>query len=169
MAGTNAKPKAKRQRKRKARTEDVSSASSSEDEKAVMRGKALKETVGGCFKDARSMTERAKATPRRTESVPREAADPGASATKAPARPQNEPTPTAPVPNSTDPTAPAFETFYLRAATAEFAEELDKIRSADDFDDASLPVLVNALRQGASLFSAEEQRRVLVNDATSGP
>ncbi len=59
-------------------------------------------------------------------------------------------------------TAPAsFESYYLKVAISEFAEDLDKVRSASDFQDASLPVLVNALQQGASIFSMDERRRVM--------
>ncbi len=54
-----------------------------------------------------------------------------------------------------------FTNFYLQRATVEFAEDLDKIRNADDFKDEALPVLIQALRQGTGLFSAEEQRRVV--------
>jgi hypothetical protein len=45
--------------------------------------------------------------------------------------------------------------------TKELEEDLDKIRSASDFKDSSLSVLITALQQGNSLFSPEEKRRLL--------
>ncbi|KAI9748163.1 MAG: Adenosine 5'-monophosphoramidase [Candelina submexicana] len=64
-------------------------------------------------------------------------------------------------PSAKDNTAPAsFESYYLRMATSEFAEDLDKVRTASDFRDASLPILVKALQQGASIFSMEEKRDI---------
>jgi len=55
----------------------------------------------------------------------------------------------------------AFTKFYMQRATQEFAEDLDRIRGADDFRDDALPLLINALQQGTSVFSKEEQRRVV--------
>jgi ribosome assembly protein 3 len=49
----------------------------------------------------------------------------------------------------------------MQRATQEFAEDLDRIRGADDFRDDALPLLINALRQGTSGFSIEEQKRVV--------
>jgi ribosome assembly protein 3 len=43
----------------------------------------------------------------------------------------------------------------------EFHEDLDKIRSSADFKDSSVPILVNALRQGQSLFSEEEKKGIM--------
>lgn len=45
--------------------------------------------------------------------------------------------------------------------TTELAEDLDRIRAAGDFTDAALPMLVLALQQGESIFSAEEKARVV--------
>jgi ribosome assembly protein 3 len=44
----------------------------------------------------------------------------------------------------------------------EFEEDLDRIRGADDFKDDALPLLINALQQGTSFFSIEEQRRIVM-------
>lgn len=55
----------------------------------------------------------------------------------------------------------AFTSFYLQRATKEFAEDLDKIRSADDFKNDAIPVLINALSQGTSMFSPADQRRIV--------
>ena len=54
-----------------------------------------------------------------------------------------------------------FASFYLRRITEELADELDKIRSANDFSEGSLPILIHALQQGQSIFSEEEKRRVM--------
>lgn len=55
----------------------------------------------------------------------------------------------------------AFGDIYLRKVAAELADDLDKVREAQDFKASSIPMLVHALRQGESLFSAEEKRRVV--------
>ncbi|KAI9724615.1 MAG: hypothetical protein M1828_003639 [Chrysothrix sp. TS-e1954] len=54
-----------------------------------------------------------------------------------------------------------FETWYLRAVTAQYAEDLDKLRNAPDFRDGFVPQLVDALRQGAGCFSREERELVM--------
>jgi ribosome assembly protein 3 len=43
----------------------------------------------------------------------------------------------------------------------ELEEDLDKIRSAGDFTDSSLPILITALRQGEAVFSPEEKQRIM--------
>ncbi|KAF2399885.1 hypothetical protein EJ06DRAFT_530671 [Trichodelitschia bisporula] len=59
------------------------------------------------------------------------------------------------------PAVEGFSSFYLRQITSELDEDLDKIRSAADFKDSSLPLLIHALGQGESLFSEEEKRRIM--------
>ena len=54
----------------------------------------------------------------------------------------------------------AFTSFYLRQMTTEFAEDLDKIRSAGDFDNKSISMLVAALQQGRSCFAKDERLSV---------
>ena len=54
-----------------------------------------------------------------------------------------------------------FESYYLQRVTAEFADDIDKVRNAGDFKSSSIPVLVRALKQGAAGFSEEEKRRVM--------
>lgn len=54
----------------------------------------------------------------------------------------------------------AFEEFYLRQAAQEFANDLDKLRSAGDFSAKSVPMLIAALKQGTACFGAEEKARV---------
>ncbi|TLS23141.1 uncharacterized protein PpBr36_06677 [Pyricularia pennisetigena] len=62
--------------------------------------------------------------------------------------------------------SPEFEAFYLQQATKEFAEDLDKIRAADDFKNDAVPMLVHALKQGATMFAPAEQARIV--EGTSG-
>jgi ribosome assembly protein 3 len=55
----------------------------------------------------------------------------------------------------------AFESFYLRHAAMEFSDDLDKLRSANDFKgQSSVELLVGALKQGGACFSKEERSRV---------
>ncbi|KZL87657.1 ribosome assembly protein 3 [Colletotrichum incanum] len=54
-----------------------------------------------------------------------------------------------------------FTAFYLQRTTQEFAEDLDKVREADDFKADSVPFLVHALQQGTALYSARDQERVV--------
>ncbi|KAF2023292.1 hypothetical protein EK21DRAFT_41805, partial [Setomelanomma holmii] len=54
-----------------------------------------------------------------------------------------------------------FSAIYLRRLAAELADDLDKVREAQDFKANSVPMLIHALRQGESMFSVEEKRRVV--------
>ena len=56
----------------------------------------------------------------------------------------------------------AFTKFYMQRMATEFSEDLDRLRSADDFKDDAIPLLINALQQGTSLFSIGEQRRIVM-------
>jgi ribosome assembly protein 3 len=58
----------------------------------------------------------------------------------------------------------AFTQYYTRQATLEFAEDLDRLRGAEDFKEDALALLVQALQQGTALFSTEEQRRVVMGE-----
>lgn len=49
----------------------------------------------------------------------------------------------------------------MQRLATEFAEDLDQMRNADDFNDAALPVLVKALEQGVSMFTPDEQLRLV--------
>lgn len=54
-----------------------------------------------------------------------------------------------------------FDDFYLRQATKEFANDLEKLRSAGDFHgEKSVGMLIEALRQGNACFGVEERRRI---------
>ncbi|KAK3630836.1 hypothetical protein LTR56_017253 [Elasticomyces elasticus] len=55
----------------------------------------------------------------------------------------------------------AFEDFYLKQATKEFANDLDKLRAAGDFNATkSVPLLVAALRQGTACFGKDERKKI---------
>lgn len=54
-----------------------------------------------------------------------------------------------------------FGAVYLRKVAAEFADDLDRVREAQDFKASSVPMLIHALKQGESLYTAEERRRVV--------
>jgi ribosome assembly protein 3 len=54
-----------------------------------------------------------------------------------------------------------FNAIYLRKITSELADDLDKVREAQDFKANSVPMLIHALKQGERLFSVEEKRRVV--------
>lgn len=54
-----------------------------------------------------------------------------------------------------------FAAVYLRKVAAELADDLDKVREAPDFKASSVPMLIHALKQGESLYSMDEKRRVV--------
>lgn len=54
-----------------------------------------------------------------------------------------------------------FESFYLQQVTAEFADDLDRLRNANDFTEKSVPILIEALKQTANTYSDEEKQRVM--------
>lgn len=57
--------------------------------------------------------------------------------------------------------AAEFQAYYLQRATKELAEDLDKVRNADDFKNDAIPLLIHALQQGTSMFSADDKRNIL--------
>jgi len=61
-----------------------------------------------------------------------------------------------------------FNSYYLQRATKEFAEDLDKVRNADDFKNDGIAMLIHALQQGTAMFSEEDQRRILGTEPASG-
>lgn len=64
------------------------------------------------------------------------------------------------VPAPTEPEE-AFESFYLRQATREFADDLEKLRAASDFKEGrSVQLLVEALKQGAACFGTSEREKI---------
>ena len=65
------------------------------------------------------------------------------------------------VSQSSPPPKEDFESYYMKQVTAEFADDIDKLRNAPDFSEQSVPVLINALRQGANAFSEEEKETIM--------
>jgi ribosome assembly protein 3 len=63
------------------------------------------------------------------------------------------------------PAAQNFQSYYLQRVTQEFSDDLDKIRTADDFKQNSVPFLVHCLQQGSALFSPRQQERILESQA----
>ncbi|KAL6721163.1 hypothetical protein ACLMJK_000265 [Lecanora helva] len=55
----------------------------------------------------------------------------------------------------------SFESYYLKQVTAEFADDIDKIRNAPDFTEKSVPVLIQALKQSGAGFT-DEQKRIIM-------
>ena len=62
---------------------------------------------------------------------------------------------------SSEPEETDFETFYLKRVTAEFADDLDRLRNANDFNENSLPILVDALKGTAGTYSEEDKAKVM--------
>ncbi|TPX09581.1 uncharacterized protein E0L32_009182 [Thyridium curvatum] len=62
-----------------------------------------------------------------------------------------------------------FTSFYLQRATREFAEDLDRVRAADDFRNDALPMLVKALQQGTAMFTPEQQRAIVSPPPSAKP
>ncbi len=81
---------------------------------------------------------------------------PGNHTTKSPLQPEREPEELEP-----EKINALFEKYYLHQLATEYADELDALRSADDFTDASLPVLMTALKQGIELFEEREKMGVV--------
>ncbi|KAL2072341.1 hypothetical protein VTL71DRAFT_11684 [Oculimacula yallundae] len=55
----------------------------------------------------------------------------------------------------------AFSQFYMQRATTEFADDLEKLRTSDDFKDEAVPMLIAALKAGTAMFSMEEKKRIV--------
>ncbi|KAL8864335.1 MAG: hypothetical protein Q9174_007391, partial [Haloplaca sp. 1 TL-2023] len=62
---------------------------------------------------------------------------------------------------SSEPGEIDFETFYLKQVTAEFADDLDRLRNANDFNEKSLPILIDALKGTAGTYSEEDKAKVM--------
>ncbi len=65
------------------------------------------------------------------------------------------------VSQSSPPPDEDFESYYIKRVTAEFADDIDKLRSAPDFSEQSVPVLIQALKQGSKGFGEEEKEKVM--------
>jgi len=63
----------------------------------------------------------------------------------------------------------AFTQAYLRMMTTQFSDDLDALRRAADFkESSSVGILVNALKQGESLFSEAEKEIILGGGRVTG-
>ena len=59
------------------------------------------------------------------------------------------------------PVSQEFQSHYLQRVTQELSDDLEKVRTADDFKADSVPFLIEALQQGAFQFSEADQKKVL--------
>ncbi|KAH6721396.1 ribosome-assembly protein 3-domain-containing protein [Leptodontidium sp. MPI-SDFR-AT-0119] len=62
----------------------------------------------------------------------------------------------------------AFAKFYMQRATAEFADDLERLRTSDDFKDEAVPMLIAALKGGTAMFSMEEKKRIVLAGREKG-
>lgn len=63
---------------------------------------------------------------------------------------------------SSNTTDDEFNKFYMQLLTSEFAQDLDLLRASNDFGQPSLPLLIDALKQGVNIFDPD-QRKLLLN------
>ncbi|KAI5196537.1 hypothetical protein AUEXF2481DRAFT_8746 [Aureobasidium subglaciale EXF-2481] len=137
--------KPKRLRKRKART-DVSDSSDSSDSSS----------------SSESESSDSEPTPQKKSVVKTKAKPKTKTVQRSPSRsssPEEDQTPSGPQVADAE-AEDAFTSFYLRQMTTEFAEDLDKIRSAGDFNDKSLGLLIGALKQGRECFDRHDRLAV---------
>ncbi|KAI5272350.1 hypothetical protein E4T47_04444 [Aureobasidium subglaciale] len=137
--------KPKRLRKRKART-DVSDSSDSSDSSS----------------SSESESSDSEPTPQKKSAVKTKAKPNTKTVQRSPSRsssPEEDQTPSGPQVADAE-AEDAFTSFYLRQMTTEFAEDLDKIRSAGDFNDKSLGLLIGALKQGRECFDRHDRLAV---------
>ncbi|KAH7346964.1 ribosome-assembly protein 3-domain-containing protein [Pyrenochaeta sp. MPI-SDFR-AT-0127] len=143
----------RRSKKRKARLEVSSSSESDSDvetTKEAKRASPVEETVRAASpaketKSVKKEKKKSKAAPEGDEDAIMMDA-PVASSVK---------------PKSVSKAEEEFSAVYLRKITTELADDLDKVREAQDFKASSVPMLIHALKQGESLFTGEEKRRVV--------
>lgn len=148
--------KKKRKRSRKART-DVSSSSSSSSS-------SDSESSESSSKKEEQLQQRPKTQPRRSKTAAKHSDDEEQEA-------EASPSPKAAMDEDgiAPPTRPKdaeqlFDDFYLKQGTKEFANDLDTLRSAGDFGESSVPILIDALKQGRACFTAEERRKIAGGD-----
>ncbi|ODQ67118.1 hypothetical protein NADFUDRAFT_49560 [Nadsonia fulvescens var. elongata DSM 6958] len=54
-----------------------------------------------------------------------------------------------------------FESYYLGLMTTKFGDDLVKLRESKDFQPKSLPLLINALKEGVNIFDDAQQKLIL--------
>ncbi|KAF2007970.1 hypothetical protein P154DRAFT_528616 [Amniculicola lignicola CBS 123094] len=164
----NDAPKRKRSRKKKSRTEiELSSSDESDGEQkrpdtpefTVKKAKAPEETFATTSTTKSKKDKKRKTTP--PAAIVQETPD--ISMIDAPASPitDHHTVPPQVAEAKVSPEEEDFASIYLRKITGELADDLDKVRGANDFTARSMPMLVHALRQGVSGFEAGERRRVV--------
>ena len=62
---------------------------------------------------------------------------------------------------SSPPPKEDFESSYMKMVTAEFADDIDRLRNAPDFTAQSVPVLIQALKQCSKCFSNDEKEKMM--------
>ncbi|KAF1946388.1 hypothetical protein EJ02DRAFT_430682 [Clathrospora elynae] len=160
--------KKRKSKKRRTRT-DVSSSSESDSDVSTKKSRKAA-VVEELVKDASPVAEEAAPAPKsikekknksKSTAVPEPETNGDTAMEDAPTSPS--PAPVAPKVKSTPAKQPQddFSAIYLRKIAGEFADDLDKVREAQDFKASSVPMLIHALKQGESLFSVEEKRRVI--------
>lgn len=50
----------------------------------------------------------------------------------------------------------SFQDYYVQLMTSEFAEDLDKLRQSNDFNEKSLYMLIQSLKEGSKMYTKEE-------------
>ncbi|KAI4664916.1 uncharacterized protein J4E79_003215 [Alternaria viburni] len=159
--GASGIEKKKRSKKRRTRTEVSSSSESDSDVSSVKSQKVAaveEETKDVSPAPAPAPTKKEKKKKKsKTGSAPEAQPDQDVAMTDVPASPP----PKQAASKASQQAQDEFGALYLRKIAAEFADDLDKVREAPDFKASSVPMLIHALKQGESLYSVEERKRVV--------
>ncbi|KAI4922112.1 hypothetical protein J4E90_000540 [Alternaria incomplexa] len=158
--GASGIEKKKRSKKRKTRTEVSSSSESDSDVSSVKSQKVAaveEETKDVSPAPAPAPAKKEKKKKSKTGSAPEAQPDEDVAMTDVPASPP----PKQAASKASQQAQDDFGALYLRKIAAEFADDLDKVREAPDFKASSVPMLIHALKQGESLYSVEERKRVV--------
>ena len=65
------------------------------------------------------------------------------------------------VPQPSPPPKEDLESYYMKQITAEFADDIDKLRNAPDFSERSVPILIQALKQCSKGFNDEDKEKIM--------
>ncbi|KAA8910651.1 hypothetical protein TRICI_004085 [Trichomonascus ciferrii] len=57
-----------------------------------------------------------------------------------------------------------FQDYYVQLMTSEFSDDLDKLRQSKDFNEKSLYLLIQGLKEGAKMYSKEEAQILSANN-----
>ncbi|KAI4930528.1 uncharacterized protein J4E92_004360 [Alternaria infectoria] len=157
--GASGIEKKKRSKKRRTRTEVSSSSESDSDVSSVKSQKvaAVEEETKDVSPAPAPAKKEKKKKKSKTGSAPEAQPDEDVAMMDVPASPP----PKQAVSKASQQAQDDFGALYLRKIAAEFADDLDKVREAPDFKASSVPMLIHALKQGESLYSVEERKRVV--------